>query len=201
MLPARSLVAPLLAWAFCFVGCATASPNPIVLTQAPLNPLSGASALRVMPVEEGPVSLESAFFAAPAAERRFPQPAAESVSPLSEPFERALVDQAISHGIRIVNDRDEKDAPFLVWPRVTSVEGTDGPEAFSELRMRVRITTAKGALVDEIAVRHRASGAHDRVLPRAAVENAKAVAEHLAARVLGRRTDDGACPAPERDSP
>jgi len=102
------------------------------------------------------------------------------------------------YGIRIASGAAAGSAPFLIWPRVTNVLDARGR---SDLRMRVRITTDKGVLVDEIAVRYVAeiapTGSRDGDLLRTGSRvNAATVAAYLTQRVQAPAGEAKAtCPA------
>jgi hypothetical protein len=176
------LVAFALAAAASLVACQP--PDVILLAQASSNPLWQKRAFGVMPVDDADGGLETRYFAMRA---KGDAPPPESTSPISTDFLDALFLRAGERGIRVVGMMPSVRAQFLVWPRLTLQEAGTG--AGAEVRMRVRITTAEGALVDEIAVRHLgrsddASPAAERI--RELVKaNAATVADYLARRALG----------------
>ncbi len=122
----------------------------VVLTQASPNPLVKQTQFDLMPVDytDAIIAKQNLTSMDGAARASW----AQIKSAIATDFVGILTDRAATNGIHLVKVTAVGDAPFLIWPRVGFMAG--GSSSRSDLRMRVRITTAKGESVDEIAVRH-----------------------------------------------
>jgi hypothetical protein len=162
------------------LGCA---PPVIVLSQASAGPLTNQTRFGLMPVDYAGVVLESEEPAemSPLALAAWAKGEAAIAFDLSS----HLVERARANGLALVQVAAPGDAPFLVWPRVTYIDRGTG--SHSDLRVRVRITSADGRLVDEIAVRHTTpDDAHFPTPTTRLLEDSRViaalVADHLARR-------------------
>lgn len=171
----KLVIALAVATAPALAGCHRGA-STVVLARSPTNPLAQTALYRLMPVDE--TRLDAPPGTAPAVEAAFAEGLAGAAGPL---------------GLRVVGATSPEPAPLLLWPTLT-LAGRPG----GEVRVRIRVTTPGGAIVEEVAVRSSPD-------PRAPGEDPSRAAGVAVALYLRDRAGTDAepitafaCPAPER---
>ncbi len=137
----RSSLAAVLVAAPLLAGCTL--PAVVLLAQASPNPLEKQATLGLMPVDYTGLIIERQFFAS--MDRAAQTSWAEQESAIAADLACAFTDRATMAGLNLVKVTAAGSAPFMIIPRI---EYIDGGGSRSDLRVRVRITTADGLSIE-----------------------------------------------------
>jgi hypothetical protein len=157
----RSLLAvTVILFALALIGC---GPPWVVVMQTTPNPLVNQAKFSVVPTDFTGLTIgekpEAVYLSEKDAGQQ--QSFAADKAGINEEFVNALIKQAREAGIEVVLGTGPADAPFQIHPSIAWIEpgffaGVMG--APSQTRMKLRITTPDGRVLDEINMKH-ATGA------------------------------------------
>jgi hypothetical protein len=157
----RSLLAvTVILFALALIGC---GPPWVVVMQTTPNPLVNQAKFSVVPTDFTGLTIgekpEAVYLSEKDAGQQ--QSFAADKAGINEEFVNALIKQARDAGIEVVLGMGPADAPFQIHPSIAWIEpgffaGVMG--APSQIRMKLRITTPDGRVLDEINMKH-ATGA------------------------------------------